>query len=141
MVSWFLGSLVSWFQSVFVSWLQSLKCVPYNHFVLFPEKIHPISKIFGQKQRRIFESLRRPSCPKLKKTRCSIAWCLQNDIMGSPKINNIGLGAQGHVRKSRNHMHAGFNGSPIIKSESYTLKMKQNNPMDLLNISFPQTYH
>ena len=43
------------------------------------------------------------------------------DVLVSPKIknNNIGLGAQGHVRKSRNHENEGFEGYPIMTSKSY----------------------
>ena len=60
----------------------------------------------------------------------------------SPKINNIGLGAQGHVRKSRNHMNEAFEGPhSITKSKSYNFKLKQNNLMELLNISFQSIYH
>ena len=33
--------------------------------------------------------------------------------------NNIGVGSHGHVRKTRNHEHEGFEGFPITKSESY----------------------
>ena len=30
---------------------------------------------------------------------------------GSPKIHNMGFGAQGHLQKSRNHRNEGFEGS------------------------------
>ena len=55
----------------------------------------------------------------------------------SQKINNIGFGAQGHAQKCRNHRNDGFSVSPIGKSKSYKFKMKQNNPVELLSISFP----
>ena len=51
--------------------------------------------------------------------------------------NNIGLGAQGHVRKSRNYINEGFEGSQITKSESYKFQLKQNSATELLSISFP----
>ena len=54
-----------------------------------------------------------------------------------PKINKIGFGAQGNVHKSRNHRDEGFAGSHITKSKSYKFKLKQNNTMELLSISFP----
>ena len=53
----------------------------------------------------------------------------------SQKVDNIGLGAQGHVRKSRNYRNEGFEGSPISKLESYKFQMKQNNTTELLSIS------
>ena len=59
----------------------------------------------------------------------------------SPKVNHIGFGAQGHVRKSRNHSNEGFEGSHITKSKSYKFKLEQNNPTELLSISFPETYY
>ena len=43
----------------------------------------------------------------------------KTEILVSPKIDNIGFGAQGHVQKSRNHEHEGFEGFPITKSKSY----------------------
>ena len=48
-----------------------------------------------------------------------------------------GLGAQGHVRKSRNHRNEGSEGSHVTKSKSCKFKLKQNNIMELLSISFP----
>ena len=57
-------------------------------------------------------------------------------IPGSPKINNIGFGAHGHVPKSRKHENEGVEGSHISKSKSYKLKTKQNNITELLSISF-----
>ena len=62
-------------------------------------------------------------------------------VLGCPKIKIIGSGAQGHVQNSRNHRNKGLEGSPISKSESYKFKLKQNNTMELLNISFAQIYH
>ena len=61
--------------------------------------------------------------------------------MGSPKINDIGLGAQGHVQKSRNHRNEGVEGSPISKSKSCKFELEQNNPTELLSISFPYMYY
>ena len=40
-------------------------------------------------------------------------------ILASQKMNHIGVGAQGHVQKSRNHRNEGFEVSPITKSKSY----------------------
>ena len=54
----------------------------------------------------------------------------------SPKIINIGFGAQGHVRKSRNHRNEGFEGSHESKSKSYKYKLEQSNTTELLSISF-----
>ena len=55
----------------------------------------------------------------------------------SPKINSIGFGAQGHVRKCRNHRNDGVEGSHITKSESYKFKLEQNNTTELSSISIP----
>ena len=54
----------------------------------------------------------------------------------SPKIDNICFGSQGHVRKSRNHRNAKFEGPHISKSKSCKSKVKQNNTTELLNMSF-----
>ena len=59
----------------------------------------------------------------------------------SPKMNNIGFGAQGYVQKSRNHRDEGFEGSSISKSKSYKSKSQQNDITELLRISFPSIYH
>ena len=53
-------------------------------------------------------------------------------VLVSPKINNIGPGAQGHVPKSRNHTNYGSEGSHISESKSDKLKLKRNNTTDLL---------
>ena len=37
----------------------------------------------------------------------------------SPKINKIGFGSHGHVRKSENHENDGFSGSPKRKLKRY----------------------
>ena len=58
----------------------------------------------------------------------------------SQLINNIGFGAQGQVRKSRNYRNEGFEGSHISKSKRYKLKLKQNNTTELLSICFPYIY-
>ena len=55
----------------------------------------------------------------------------------SPKINNIGFGAHGHIQKSRNHRNEGFECSHISKSKSYKFKLKQIKTTELLSISFP----
>ena len=57
-------------------------------------------------------------------------------MLGSPKKNNIGSGAQRHVRKSRDHSNEGFEGSHTSKSKSYQFTLKQNNTTELLSISF-----
>ena len=62
-------------------------------------------------------------------------------FLGFQNLNNIGFGAQGHVHKSRNHRNERFEGYPINKSRSYRFKLEQNNRTELLNISFPYTYH
>ena len=56
-------------------------------------------------------------------------------IPGSPKINNIGFGARGHIRKSRNHRNNVLEGSHISKSTSHKFKSKQNNTTEFLSIS------
>ena len=63
--------------------------------------------------------------------------CVCLSILGSPKINDIGFGAQGHVQKSRHHDNEGSEGSHTSKSKSYKFKLKQDNTTELLNISFP----
>ena len=55
----------------------------------------------------------------------------------SPEINDIGFGARGYVRKSRNHENEGFEGFPIMKLNSYKFKLKRNSTTELLSISFP----
>ena len=58
-------------------------------------------------------------------------------VLVSPKIKIIGFGAQGHVRKSRNHRNEWFEGSHMSKSKSYKFKLEQNNSTELLSIPFP----
>ena len=58
-----------------------------------------------------------------------------------PKINNIGFGARGHVRKSRNHRNEKVEGSPISKAKSYKFELKQTNIMELLKIPFQEISH
>ena len=53
------------------------------------------------------------------------------------KINNIGVGARGHVHKYRNHENEGNLSSPKSKSKSYKTKSKQNNSPELLSLLFP----
>ena len=53
----------------------------------------------------------------------------------STKIKTNGFGAQGHIRKSRNHRNEGFEGSHISKSKNYKFKLEQNNTTKLLSIS------
>ena len=50
----------------------------------------------------------------------------------SPKINNIGFGAQGQVHKSRNHRNEGPEGPHITKSKRYKFEMEQNIITELL---------
>ena len=45
-------------------------------------------------------------------------------VLVSPKIINVGLGAHGHFRKSRNHRNDGFEGLDIIKLKSYKIKLQ-----------------
>ena len=52
----------------------------------------------------------------------------------SPKIHNIGFGAQGHVRKIRNHENQGLEGLHTRKSKSYKFKLEQNNTTELVSI-------
>ena len=40
-------------------------------------------------------------------------------ILGSPKIEMNGFGAQGHVQKSRNHVNYKFSVFPMMESKSY----------------------
>ena len=54
----------------------------------------------------------------------------------SLKINNIGFGARGHVKKSRNNRNEGVEGTHISKLKSYKFKLKQNTSTELLSISF-----
>ena len=60
------------------------------------------------------------------------------DYLECPGVSkyNIGFGARGHVRKSRNHENYGFEGPHITKSKSYKLKLKQNRTTELSSISF-----
>ena len=62
-------------------------------------------------------------------------------VLVSPEIKINVFGAQGHVRKVRNHRNEGFEGSHISKSKSYKLKSKQNHITELLDILLPQVYN
>ena len=63
--------------------------------------------------------------------------CLEHSgLSKDAKIQIKPFGAQGQVRKSRNHGHEGFEGSHICKSKSYKFKLKQDNTTELLSISF-----
>ena len=42
----------------------------------------------------------------------------------SPKINHIGFGAQGQVRKSRNHRNEGFEGSHMEQIEKLEVQIE-----------------
>ena len=55
----------------------------------------------------------------------------------SPKIDDIGFGCQGHVRKYQNHRNDGFESSHITKSKRYKFKLEQINPTEVLSVSFP----
>ena len=57
-------------------------------------------------------------------------------ILVSAKMNHIGFGSNGNVRKCRNHEHDGFSGSPIMKTTNYESKRKQNNYTELSGYSF-----
>ena len=57
-------------------------------------------------------------------------------VLVSPKINHVGFGAQGHVRKSGNHRNEGVEDSRISKSTRYMFKLKQNHITELLSVSF-----
>ena len=59
----------------------------------------------------------------------------------SQKMKIVGFGVLGHVQKSRDHRHEGFEGSPRSKSKSYKTKMEQNNSTELLSLLFPYTDH
>ena len=57
-----------------------------------------------------------------------------------PKINDIGFGSHGHVRKSPNHENEGIPVSPIMKSKSYYSKMKHNNSREFSVYCFNIVY-
>ena len=153
LVSWF---LVFWFRSFLVSKFQSIK----NHFIL--AELHFVVsgrywshiQAFHEFIKRIAGIFRHASFPRLSKWLSEFDICKEmffevnwdcssicSGILGAPKINNTGFGAQGHVQKSRNHRNDGFEGSHICKSKSYKCKMEQNNTTEHLSISFPWTYH
>ena len=60
-----------------------------------------------------------------------VSWCLK-------KYKGMLLGRNDAFNKKTNHRIDWFDVSPISKSESYKLKMKQHNSAELLSISFPQ---
>ena len=86
-----------------------------------------------------FQNLKLPQIISFKHG-SSFSWILWS-VLVSPKINNIGVGAQGHVRKPRNHRNEEFEGSHTSKSRSYKFKLKQNNTTEFLSTSFPTKYH
>ena len=139
LVSWLLGFLVSWFRSFeFQSFNISLKLcwkvlIPcyHNSISCFLEDIDPIFKIFknlldgssGLFGPRLFH------CPfqsfdfHLLNFQKYYFWQLLFShiiygILVPPKMNNIGLGSHGHVRKSPKPGNKEFSSSPILKSES-----------------------
>ena len=67
---------------------------------------------------------------------CVVFFVICLGVLVSQKMKIDGVGKKGHVRKSRNHENAEFEGSPISKSKSYKFKLKQNNITELLNIYF-----
>ena len=144
---WFIGFKVSWlsdFKVLLISWFQTFKASKIYQISMscFLEDIDPISKIFKK-------SLDGSSgFPRALFSDFSKYWIFhilifiriisfENDlgfvvvlflsILGPQKINNIGLGPQGHVKKFRSHENEGFEGSHITKSKSYKFKMEQNN--------------
>ena len=80
-----------------------------------------------------FPNLKFPQIVFIKKD-YSFSWIIWS-VLVPPRINNIGLRAQGHVQKSRNHKDEGFEG-PVMESYSYKFQLKQNNITELLLISF-----
>ena len=131
----FFGFLVSWFQSFLESKFQRVEdsMIPYyqNSISCFLEDIDLRSKMIeivlnGSSEfcGTVFSTF-----PKLCisttlifpqqcfKTYFRISYIFT--IRGYPRIYHIGFGAQGHVRKSRNHRIDGFVGSRISKSKRY----------------------
>ena len=151
-VSWFqsfpnskcLGSLVSKFQS------SNDTISPRIHFMFsgrYWSQIQDsqgfITRIFMLFGARIFQKVQNFRFPKSWyfhtydfEMILAFCWTIWR-VRGSPEIKINGFGAQGHVRKSRNHENEGFSVSPTSKSKSYQSKVKQNNPTELLAISFP----
>ena len=57
-------------------------------------------------------------------------------VLVSPKLEIIGFGSHGHVRKSEDHEDEGFSGFTKMNPKSDWSKMKQNNSTELLGYSF-----
>ena len=57
------------------------------------------------------------------------------------KIKIVRVGAQGHVRKSRNPRNERSEGPHISKSKSYKFKLEENKTTEFLSISFPKKYY
>ena len=148
-VCWFLGFLVSNFQRINDAKFQWSR-ITRNPFHVFWNILIPYPR-FSRIIRRTVGIVRCPSFhtffrfedfPKFwdlqKKIDSTngISWILWS-VLGPPEINHIGFGAQGHVRKFRNHRNKQFEGPHITKSESCKFKLKQNNTMELYSISFP----
>ena len=132
LVSRILGFRVAWFLGFEVSWFQSFKdsMIPYYQIPssCFLIDIDLTSKIFrmsldgssGLSGARLFPTFSNNMKSTILKLPNRIfskmlwdpSWIFKS-ILGSPKINNIGVGAQGHVRKSRNQRNEGFEGSHI----------------------------
>ena len=112
-----------------------LKIVPNFHFHVFSTNIDLISMLlkilrgpsswFGASRFQHF-SLQNFTIYKNNST-SAVHFLIYLGDLASPKINHIGFGTQAHVRKSRNHINEGFEGSHISKAKSYKSKLKQNN--------------
>ena len=132
-VSWFLGLLVSSFQSFrvpkiqgFINHLMFLEDIdpisPSFHFMLFWKILIPyprFSRTYWTYLRNFLApvfsiKIRMPGLQKIRfpniiclKTIRDVSWIIWS-ILVSPKMNNIGFGSHGHVRKSPNHENEGL---------------------------------
>ena len=138
LVSWFQSFLVSRFESVLVFLVSTFQS--FNEPILPKTLFHVLWKIlipysrFSKTTRRIFSCCSASVFPNMFKISdfqnadiyatdtfqnvFGFSWIIWS-ILVSPKINNIGFGAQGHVKKSRIHRNEGFSVSLISKSKSY----------------------
>ena len=58
-------------------------------------------------------------------------------VLASPKINNTGFGAHGHVQRSRNHRKEVVHGSHTTTTKSYKFEIDQNNNTTFWGIYLP----
>ena len=117
----------------------------WSHIQAFQKHIKRISGIFGA---RLFQNLKMFDFNASKlffpNTSRDCSWfCL--GVLGSPKIETVGFGARGHVRKSRNQRKEKFRVLPSANRKvmsSIQSEAKQDDAAfkHIISIQFPYTW-